>query len=256
MEKAKEIINMTRDEVQAAIEEFPVAILPLGATEQHGHHLPLGVDIFLAEGISRKLSERTGALVLPSQPFGYSWVWRDIPGTVSLQQHHVEAVIKDVAHSVSRYGIKMLVLVNGHDANNASMKYATRELADELDIPVIYLFYPNMEEIMEQNCDSPTWHGMIHACEFETSLMLALKPELVNLSKAVCEYPEKPRLYGKSSISLGNLSKSGVYGDATAASKEKGEKMLELFVSEMEQIILEAYEEVDKELHKDTKKSN
>lgn len=246
MPKVKEIVNMTRDEVLTAIEEFPVAILPLGATEQHGHHLPLGVDIFLAEGISRKLSEKTGALLLPSLPFGYSWVWRDIPGTVSLQQKHVEAVIKDVAHSVARYGIKMLVLVNGHDANNASMKYATRALADELDISVIYLFYPNLNKIMEQHCESPTWHGMIHACEFETSLMLALKPEMVDLSKAVREYPKKPKLYGKSSISLGDLSKSGVYGDATKATKEKGEKMLNIFVPEMEQLILEAYEEVNK----------
>ena len=246
MGKVKELINMTRDEVEAAIKEFPVAILPMGATEQHGHHLPLGVDIYLAEGVSRKLSEKTGALLLPTQPFGYSWVWRDIPGTVSLQQHHVEAVIKDVAHSVARYGIKMLVLVNGHDANNASMKYATRELADELDIPVVYLFYPNLNKVMEDVCDSPTWHGMVHACEFETSLMLALKPELVDMSKAVREYPEKPRLYGKSSISLGDLSKSGVYGDATKANKEKGEKMLDLFVTDMEQILLEAYEEVKK----------
>ncbi|NKE04720.1 creatininase family protein [Mesobacillus selenatarsenatis] len=215
------------------------------ATEQHGHHLPLGVDIYLAEGVSRKLSEKTGALLLPTQPFGYSWVWRDIPGTVSLQQHHVEAVIKDVAHSVARYGIKMLVLVNGHDANNASMKYATRELADELDIPVIYLFYPNLNKVIEEVCDSPTWHGMVHACEFEASLMLALKSELVDMSKAVREYPEKPRLYGRSSISLGDLSKSGVYGDATKATKEKGEKMLSLFVDDMEQILLEAYEEIE-----------
>jgi creatinine amidohydrolase len=246
MQKAKELINMTRDEVRTAIEEFPVAILPLGATEQHGHHLPLGVDIFLAEGISKKLSEKTGALLIPSLPFGYSWVWRDIPGTVSLQQHHVEAVIKDVAHSVARYGIKMLVLVNGHDSNNASMKYATRELADELDIPIIYLFYPNLDKVMEQHCESPSWHGMVHACEFETSLMMALKPDLVDLSKAVREYPKKPRLYGKSSISLGDLSESGVYGDATKATKEKGEKMLNQFVPEMEQIILEAYKEVNK----------
>ncbi len=243
MGNARELINMTRDEVEAAIKEFPVAILPMGATEQHGHHLPLGVDIYLAEGVSRKLSEKTGALLLPTQPFGYSWVWRDIPGTVSLQQHHVEAVIKDVAHSVACYGVKMLVLVNGHDANNASMKYATRELADELDIPVIYLFYPNLNKIIEELCDSPTWHGMVHACEFETSLMLALKPELVDMSKAVREYPDKPRLYGKSSISLGDLSKSGVYGDATKATQEKGEKMLSYFVNEMEQILLEAYEE-------------
>ena len=247
MGKANEILYMTRDEVAEKVKEFPVAILPIGATEQHGHHLPLGVDIFLAEGISRKLSERTGALLLPTLPFGYSWVWRDIPGTVSLQQHHVEEVLKDVAHSVSRYGIKLLIIVNGHDANNASMKYATRELTDELDMKVIYLFYPNLNQIMGKYCDSQTWHGMIHACEFETSLMLALKPELVQMDKAVREYPEKPSLYGKSDISIGDLSKSGVYGDATLATKEKGEKMLELFLEEMESNINEAYQYMEEE---------
>lgn len=244
MGKAKELLYMTRDQVADAAEEFPVAILPLGATEQHGHHLPLGVDIFLSEGISKRLSEKTGSLLLPAMPFGYSWVWRDIPGTVSLQQNHVEAVIKDVAHSVKRYGIKMLVLVNGHDANNASMKYAARELMDELNIPVVYLFYPNLQDTIKEHCESPTWHGMIHACEFETSLMLALKPELVDMSKAVREYPKKPNLYGMSTISLGELSESGVYGDATLASKEKGEKMLDFFVLEMEKLLLEAYSQV------------
>lgn len=246
MPNIKELIYMTRDEVERAIEDFPVAILPLGATEQHGHHLPLGVDIFLADGISRKVAEKTGALLLPAQPFGYSWVWRDIPGTVSLQQHHVETVIKDVAHSVSRYGIKLLVLINGHDANNASMKYAARELMDELEMPVLYLFYPNLTEEMKQHCESPTWHGMIHACEFETSLMLALKPELVDMTKAVSEYPKKPLLYGKSTISLGDLSKSGVYGDATKASREKGEKMLDTFITEMERLLIDAYEGLEK----------
>src|SRR5699024_10115201 len=163
-----EVLNMTRDEVAAAVEKYPVAILPLGATEQHGNHMPLGVDVYLAEGISRKLSERTGALLLPSMPFGYSWVWRDIAGPVALEQYNVENVIKDVAHSVSRYGIELLVLVNGDDAQNASMKYATRELMDELEMPVIYLLYPNFESIRNQYCDSPTWGGMIYDGEFET----------------------------------------------------------------------------------------
>lgn len=241
---AKEILYMNRDEVAESVKEFPVAILPLGATEQHGHHLPLGTDIILAKGISKKIAEQTGALLLPTMPFGYSWVWRDIPGTISLQQNHVEAVIKDVAHSVSRYGIKLLVLVNGHDANNASMKYATRELMDELDMPIIYLFYPNMEEVMKEYCESPTWNGMIHACEFETSLMLALNSKLVDMSKAVSEYPSIPALYGKSTISLGNLSESGVYGDATLASKEKGNKMVNIFVTEMVNLLLEAFHNI------------
>ena len=240
MGKLKELIYMNRNEVAVAVQDFPVAVLPLGATEQHGPHMPLGVDIFLAEGISRRVCENTGALLLPAIPFGYSWVWRNIPGTVSLSERHVEEVIKDVAHSVSRYGIKLLVVINGHDANNSAMKYATRDLIDEIEMPVIYLFYPSLESIMKEYCESPSWHGMVHACEFETSLMLALKPELVDMGKAVREYPEKPSLYGKSTISLTDLSKSGVYGDATLALKEKGEKMLDIFVKTMTDNVFDA----------------
>ena len=99
---------------------------------------------------------------------------------------------------------------------------------DELDMSVIYLFYPNIESVIDRHCDSPTWHGMIHACEFETSLMLALKPELVQMDKAVrqgSEYPKKkPNLYGKSTISLGNLSQSGVYGKCYSCNKGKRRK--------------------------------
>jgi creatinine amidohydrolase len=242
MNRVKEARYMNRDEVDEAIRSFPVAILPLGATEQHGPHLPLGVDIMLAEGLARLVAEETGALLLPAVPFGYSWVWRDIPGTVSMQQHHVEAIIKDVAHSVSRYGIELLVLVNGHEANSSSMKYAARELQDELAMPVIYFFYPGLTELMAEHCDSETWHGMIHACEFETSLMLAMYPEYVQMERAVAEYPERPSLYGKSSLSLGDLSESGVYGDPTKATAEKGRLLLEAFVETVSNNVKEAFD--------------
>ena len=240
MNGVKEIRWMTRGEVDEAVRSFPVAILPLGATEQHGHHLPLGVDIMLAEGLARLVAGETGTLLLPAVPFGYSWVWRDIPGTVSVQQHNVETIIKDVAHSVSRYGIELLVLINGHEANSSSMKYAARELQDELAMPVIYFFYPGLTEVMAEHCDSETWHGMVHVCEFETSLMLAMYPEHVQMENAVPDYPEKPSLYGKSSVSLGDLSQSGVYGDPTKATKEKGQLMLDAFVKTISNDVGEA----------------
>ena len=244
MKKVNEILYMTRDEVAEVVRRNPVAILPIGATEQHGHHLPLGVDILLAEYMARRVAAETGALLLPSLPFGYSWVWRDIPGTVSLQQHHVEAVLKDIAHSVSRYGVKLLVVINGHEANNASLKYACRELEDELDIPMVYLFYPELQRAMNECCESQTWNGMFHACEFETSLMLAVKPEWVHMDKAVKEYPETPPLYGRSAISVGRLSQSGVYGDPTLATREKGKKMLEIITEAMVRLVRTAYENI------------
>lgn len=237
MQDKYEMINMTRDEIKDSFKKTSVAVLPIGALEQHGHHLPLGTDIIIAEELGRRVCKETEALLLPAIPFGYSWVWRNIPGTITLKQHNVEEIIKDTASSLDRYGVKNLIVINGHDANNASMKYAARELEDEIGIKVIYIFYPDMNEVMKEIMESDTWYGLIHACEFETSLMLAINPELVNMDKAVKEYPDKPLLYGKSTISLGDLSKSGVYGDSTRATQEKGEKLLNIFTKKIVDII-------------------
>src|ERR687898_3220094 len=101
MNGVKEVRWMTRDEVDEALRSFPVAILPLGATEQHGHHLPLGVDIMLAEGIARLVAGETGALLLPAVPFGYSWVWRVIPGGLPGLPPNRETNRKEVAPNVA-----------------------------------------------------------------------------------------------------------------------------------------------------------
>ena len=236
----KEIIFMTRNDIEKAVNQFPVAVLPVGSTEQHGPHLPLGVDTILAEFISREVCLKTGAILLPSIPFGYSWVWRDIPGTLSINEETLKKIIKDLANSLSRFGIKILAIINGHDANNSILKYVARELQDETDrIKILYFFYPDYEEVMKKYCSSETWYGLFHADEFETSLMLAIRPQLVNMRKAVSEYPAKPDLYGKSTISLGHLSKSGVFGDPTKASKEKGNVMLDIFINKISKLLLE-----------------
>lgn len=229
--------QMTWPQVKEQIEKMPVALVPVGATEQHGMHLPLGTDIFLAEKLAEQVSERTGALVYPSVNFGYSWVWRDRVGTVSLRQPILQEVLKDVVHSVERYGIRLIVFINGHEANSATLKYAVREVQDETAVKVLGMFYPGWQKVYQDCLESPTWGGMFHACEFETSLMLAAREELVKMEDAVAEYPEKPVLYGMDNTSIGDLSVSGTYGDPTIATKEKGKKMLEIFTENIVRLI-------------------
>lgn len=234
--RAYDLELMTRPEAAEALERFKTAIFPIGATEQHGPHLPLGTDNFLARELAFRLARRVGAVVLPTLPIGYSWVWRDIPGTVSIDQERVKWIVKDVVHSLHRSSdIERFVVISGHGANASAMKYAVRELADEVPVRCYHFTYPGVKESAARHARTPMWEGMVHACELETAWMLATRPDLVDMSKAVREYPDTPltKLYHHSSVPMGALSESGVFGDATAADAETGEVMLQELVEYM-----------------------
>ena len=219
--------DATLPDVRAFLESRPYALLPVGATEQHGPHLPLATDTLLAERFVREIAERSGGLVLPALPFGYSWTWRDVPGTMTLSFDTYLSVMFDLAESAQRSGVKALAIVSGHDANRRPIKYAIRErIADPLGLPVINLFYPGLTELLAE-ADSPTWsHGMLHAEEFETSLMLHHRPDLVRMGAAVRDYPDAPATFDMTVTTMGDLMNTGVFGDATVATRDKGERWL------------------------------
>ncbi|UNX54613.1 creatininase family protein [Georgenia sp. TF02-10] len=234
------LAEMTRDELAARMAERPIAILPIGATEQHGHHLPLGTDSFLAEEYARRIGDRVDGIVLPTVPFGYSWVWKDTPGTVTVGHRTLEAYLGDVVESAERSGFGMLVIADGHESNVTTMKYVVRDHAARSSFPVLRLFYPKLSEILAEHLESETWHGMIHACEFETSLLLDARPDLVDMAKAVREYPPFSEEYAYGAEQLGNVSESGVFGDPTLATAAKGRAMFDALVEESVRIIQKA----------------
>ena len=250
-----ELQYMTRPEAAKAFQEWRTAILPIGATEQHGPHLPLGTDTFIAEHMALLLAERIKAIVLPALPMSYSWVWRDIPGSIVLTVDTVKNTIKEIAHSLHHQGCNRLIIFSAHGANDSAMKYAVRELADEISLRVYYFVYPGLRELAARHAESPLWHGMVHACELETSWLLAIRPDLCQMDEAVAEYPPRDEsyLYHNSSLPMGALSKSGVYGDATKASREKGEVMLKEMVDHMVEV-LESAESAAKNFLKGGKK--
>ncbi len=228
---------MTRPEVAEALARRSLAILPIGSTEQHGPHLPLGTDTLLAQEVARQLAEATGALLFPPLPLGYAWVWRDIPGTLTVDEATLQQVIKDIAHNLHRQGLRTLILLNGHGANESALKYAVRELADEIPMKVVHFSYFNHFGDAAGLIESPRWHGTFHACEVETSLMLAVRPELCHMERAVREYPDAPPTYGVSPVSMGAVSRSGVFGDPTLATAEKGRRLLQAAVTNLAEII-------------------
>lgn len=223
----------TLPEVEAFLRRHPYAVLPLGSTEQHGPHLPLATDTLLAAAFARRMAEKSGGLVLPPVHLGYSWTWRDLPGTLTLRLDTFLALTRDVAESLARSGVRALCTVTGHEANRGPLKYALRErIVDHVDIAVLNLFYPGMDRIL-QDADTPAWHaGILHAEEVETSMMLATHPDLVRMERAVRDYPRPPESYGMTRVTMGDLMTSGVFGDATAADAEKGRRWLELSTDE------------------------
>lgn len=218
------------------LQRHPYAILPLGATEQHGPHLPQNTDTILAEALAAHVAEQSVGLVLPPLPVGYSWVWRDYPGSISFSFDTFRAVIRDIAQSLNRNGCRALMLLTAHGANPQPIKYTIRELADEMDMKLLNVFYPELPAIMA-DADSLPWKPMnFHAEEFETSLMLHLRPDLVHMDRAVREYPPYSIGYDMSALPQGALSDSGVFGDPTVATEEKGARWFHACVARIVEI--------------------
>lgn len=229
--------ELSRFELKELIEKDYVAILPIGSCEQHGPHLPITTDSNLAEYMSNEIAKRYDVIVFPTLNFGYSWVWNGLPGTITLSQNTFKMVVYELASSLSIMGFKKVLLVNGHDSNKTALKYVVRDLSEKFETKYLNIFYPNMNEIYKNNMESDMWHGMFHADEFETSLMLAYDDKKVRLDKLIKEYPDKPRFYGYDDSPLWNVSKSGVFGDATKASKNKGIKMMDQFMIEIDKLL-------------------
>ena len=241
MSKKIEVQYMTRPEIKEHIKNNGRAILPIGSTEQHGPHLPLGTDTMIAREMALRLAKRLEAVVYPPIPLGYTWVWRDIPGNLFVSIDHLKGMLKDIIRNLDRNHLKELIIVNAHGANDSSIKYAIRELKDELELKVYYFTYPALDKLKDE-MDSKLWHGMLHAEEIETSMILAIDEDLCDMDKAVSEYPADDISYNyhNSNLPMGALSESGVFGDATKASKEKGEVMFKITVDHMQKIIEES----------------
>lgn len=230
-------IELTKNEIEALIEKEAIAILPIGSCEQHGPHLPITTDTNLAEYLSTEISKNHLSVIFPPLGYGYSWVWTGMPGTVTLSQNTFKLVVYELGESIAKMGFKKILFVNGHDSNKMALKYVIRDLSEKYKSQFLNIFYPNMNEIYEKHMESKTWYGMFHADEFETSLMMANDEKLVRKDKLVCEYPKKPQYYGLDESSLSYISKSGVFGDATKATEEKGKVMMTEFIKVINEIL-------------------
>ena len=218
-------------DVEAALNGRLIAVLPVGAQEQHGAHLPLETDTVLATGVARRIADEIGGWLLPAIAFGEAWSAEAWPGTLSVSAETLRATIVDLARGLKRIGVAGLVTVNGHFGNRAPIASAIDALAPG-GLPVLQLDYPGLEEAAAQFCVStPAGPGFYHADEVETAMMLALAPDMVCMDLAAAEYPVFPVDFGTRPIQLRTFNSSGVFGDPRPATAATGEKIIGHIVS-------------------------
>ena len=225
--------SATWPEVRDQLKRKPVAVIAVGAQEEHGPHLPLSTDTVQSAELARRLAEALDLMLLPYIPYGDSWGVSGFPGTVSISFNTIYALLIDIGNSLLTTGFKAIIVVNGHFGNHAPLELAVRDLTTRHHLPSLLLDYPGMAEIAGEVCESkPAAPTFFHADEFETSMMLALRPEAVHMDKAQAEYPVFPPTYGAESILIDTFNESGVFGDPRPATAEKGERILEMLTQE------------------------
>ncbi|MCM3693548.1 creatininase family protein [Neobacillus niacini] len=231
--------NENSFEVKEKIQESRVAILPIGAVEAHGPHLPLGTDNFLAERLSNRVAEKTGAFVLPTLPYGQVWSLKNFPGSINISNESLISFIVDIGISLYEQGFRVFAMINGHLGNAVAMKEAARKLYSQFpDFEILYLFYPGVKKVTEEVRETKSSHASyFHACEIETSYMLYLAEEYVDMDKAISDIPTIPMSADVTPTPWEEFTKSAVLGDASIATKEKGEKIIEVAIENMIKLI-------------------
>jgi creatinine amidohydrolase len=236
--------DLTWPEINEAALAHKTLLLPIGSTEQHGHHLPLDVDNFLARSVcvaAAKLAPRE-MLVMPTIPYGYNEHAQDFPGTIHVTYHHFIEYCLDVCKSVAYAGFDRVLIVDGHGSNEHLCEFIARRATLETDAMFASTIWTNLAvEAFEKVRSSPTG-GAAHACELETSAYLYLDPSKVKMELAKDHYGAAAGAVGSKFMTV-DLTRGlgpvklvrwtsaatphGVSGAATLGTAEKGRAIIE-----------------------------
>jgi creatinine amidohydrolase/Fe(II)-dependent formamide hydrolase-like protein len=225
----------------ARLDIVDTALLPVGAIEQHGPHLPLDTDAFDAEYLARRVADGCSVpkpLVLPLIAYGVSYHHEAFKGTISINNDTLANLVYDVGISVARNGIKKLVIINGHGGNAPSLNFAAQRINQEARIFVCVDTGETSDVDVDNLIETP---NDVHAGEIETSTSLAIRPRLVRKDRLQMEVPQFTSRYldftSKRGVSwyahTHKISASGVMGDPTLATAEKGEKMWAVMIANL-----------------------
>jgi creatinine amidohydrolase len=226
--------KLRADQLRDLSKRDAIVILPVASLEQHGPHLPVEVDSMLGETVAARTAAKIAArgqavVVLPVLWTGLSEHHMSFGGTITLDNAAFAAVVEGVVRSALRHGFRKIVLLNAHGGNENALRSITDDLTPKLGVPIVQLTYwyaaaVAIAKILE------TQGGLSHACEAETSMMMAVRPELVAEDRIPLA---KNNTAGDISAgvyrwrSIGSRSASGVIGNPEAATREKGERLFD-----------------------------
>lgn len=232
--------DLTSREVAARLDRARVLLVPVGATEQHGPNLGCGVDWRIAEAVAARVADRVDplALVAPPLPFGLSAHHLDFPGTFHLRPQTFVAVLTDAVTSFARHGIRRVVFVNGHRGNEDILGVLTTALTFDEGVEAASAFWMTQAaDVIARHRESERWG---HGCEIETSVALALAPDLVRANalepgEAGGEYLPYEDNYRPHALkvprSFASRTRNGVFGDARKATADAGREIAEAAIA-------------------------
>ncbi len=248
--------NMRRAEIAAVDCSDWICILPLGAHEQHGPHLPFETDAIIASGIAERLVERVeGRLpvsVLPVEEVGYSPEHMDYAGSKTLSWDEAINRWISIGADLADLGIRKILLMNAHGGNSPLMTIVATEMRVRFDMLCVATSWTRFLEA-GNHVDAEEKKFGIHGGEIETSVMLSLAPVTVDMSKAedflslqqeLTSKYDHLQAYGPHAFGwkMQDLNRQGVAGNASLATKEKGEKLLETALSGLETLVCEMHD--------------
>lgn len=253
--------RLTRKQVSELPKEEALVILSVGAVEQHGDHMPVMTDSLIGEATLtqalEKVSPEHQIWVIPPISYGKSNEHLGIAGTISLSANTLHHVIMDIAESLKLSGFRRLLLLNTHGGNMDLLNVVSREIRIKTGLMVFYLMPGGMHNAKDLFTADELEYG-IHGGDYETSIVMAIKPDWVQNEFAANEIPNMKvydylTMEGKIRFAwvMNDISASGIAGDATLATKEKGKLVME----QITDVLAKALVELSKFEITDVKKS-
>lgn len=239
------IRDMSWVEFDERRKETKTVIIPTGACEIYGPHLPMGSDGFAAEAVAEELARRTGALIAPMTQVSDSASLKDFVGTLSMSKGLFEAWMDELVSQLIDYGFENFMFISGHAGSVAPIQSVGVKYQLSRGIRFAQIDWWRFTQ--SHDAGVFTHQGRMchaHASECGTSVMLYLKPELVDMEKAVCVPPavnEFPDILSYSPMH--EKTPNATVGDATAGTAEKGERIFRICVDRIEEYIQKVWKD-------------